>query len=141
MNLTLHFSEAELGVENAEQRIQQNAAYLCLAVLEPIRKQFASPVHITSGYRPPAKNQEVHGVSDSEHLYEDDHAAADFTIPGIALTHIFQWLLISKLPFRQAILEYQDGIPACIHISARRNGNDKHQALVGETHNSGAYKE
>lgn len=140
MQLTDHFSELELNVEAAEPRIKANAKYLCEAILEPIRAQFGEPMHISSGYRPPSLNQAVNGVSDSEHLYEDDHAAADFEIPGVALTHVFNWIRsVSHLPFRQVILEYDGGIPACIHISARSGGNDKHEALIGETHNGGAY--
>lgn len=138
--LTDHFSEAELGVEGAEERIHCNAQYLCQNVLEKIRAQYSLPLHVTSGYRPELKNKAVNGVSDSEHLYEDDHAAADFVIPGVKLQRVFDWIrLLSKLPFRQVILEYQNGEPACIHISARSGGNDKRQALIGKTHNAGAY--
>lgn len=140
--LSPNFSEFEFNVAGADPRIIANAKYLAENVLEPIRKQFSDPIHITSGYRPELQNQAVHGVSDSEHLYDDDHAAVDFVIPGIPLTHVFNWIRqVSQLPFRQVILEYENGSPACVHISARSGGNDKHQALVGQTHNSGAYHE
>lgn len=138
--LTDHFSEQELGVEGAEERIHCNAQYLCQNILEKIRAQYSLPVHVTSGYRPELRNEAAHGVSNSEHLYEDDHAAADFTLPGIALQRVFDWIrLLSGLPFRQVILEYQNGAPDCIHISARSGGNDKRQALIGQTHNASAY--
>lgn len=140
--LSTHFSEEELNVFGAEERIVNNAKFLCENILEPIRAQYSLPLHVNSGYRPELHNANVGGVSDSEHLFHEDHAACDFTIPGIALTQAFNWIrLLSKLPFRQVILEYQHGVPACIHISCRANGNDKRQALVGETHGAGAYRE
>src|SRR5262249_10522593 len=141
MRLTPHFTAEELSVLGCDDRILQNAYYLCDALLEPIRAQFQTPVHITSGYRPESVNASVHGVHGSEHLYEDDHAAADFVVPGVDLRHVFLWIrMLSKLPFRQVILEYQDFEPACIHISTRVNGNDKREALVGATHNQSGYQ-
>jgi zinc D-Ala-D-Ala carboxypeptidase len=138
--LSPHFSEEELNVEGADERIRANAGILCHTLLEPIRAQYSLPMHVTSGFRPELANKATGGVSDSEHLYDDDHAAADFTIPGIALGKIFEWIrLLSGLDFRQVILEYEHGYPACIHISCRVRGNDKREALVGETHGNGAY--
>ena len=140
--LTEHFSEAELGVSGCEDRIIYNAQFLCSKLLEPIREHFATPIHITSGYRPPAKNEQVHGVHESEHLYNDDHAAADFQVPGVDLLHVFNWIRgASGLPFRQVILEREPETnePACIHISIRRNGNDKREALVGAVNNKSVY--
>jgi hypothetical protein len=141
-SLTPHFTEEELGVHGCEERIILNAQFLCSQLLEPIRAQYATPVHVTSGYRAPAKNEQVHGVHESEHLYHDDHAACDFTVPGIPLIQVFNWIrVVSKLPFRQVILE-RDHVtqePRCIHISIRRNGNDRHEALVGATNNAEVY--
>ncbi|MEA5577940.1 D-Ala-D-Ala carboxypeptidase family metallohydrolase [Anabaena sp. UHCC 0451] len=35
----------------------------------PVREKFASPIKITSGYRPPAVNKAVGGAPNSQHLY------------------------------------------------------------------------
>ena len=140
--VTEHFSEEELGIAGlGDLRIRQNALYHCQAVLEPIRAQFKVPLLIDDGYRPPAHNQQTGGVSNSEHLAQGGHFATDFRFgPDVPLTHAFNWIRISGLPFRQVILEMDaDNMPACIHISTDRNGPDKHQALIGHTHGQGSY--
>lgn len=141
MQLTEHFSEQELDVDGADPRVIQNAQYLCSKILEPIRDQFQSPLIVTSGFRNSSHNSDTGGVSNSEHLYRDDHAAADFRIQDVPLTHVFNWIrLLSGLDFRQVILEHNaEDIPQCIHISTRRAGNDKREALIGRTHGQGGY--
>jgi peptidoglycan hydrolase-like protein with peptidoglycan-binding domain len=46
----------------------QNAVRLA-KVWGGVREKFGSPIRITSGYRPPAVNQAVGGVRNSQHLY------------------------------------------------------------------------
>ena len=138
--LSAHFTDVELEVDGAEERIRQNAINLCITVLEPIRLLAGLPLRITSGYRLPTANAATGGVATSEHLYEGDHAAADFTCFGYPLTKLFQQIRDSGLPFRQAILEYsRDGVVECIHVSTRRGELDKHEALIGQTHGTGGY--
>lgn len=141
--LSDHFTDRELNVESADLRIKDNARFLCQRILESIREKFG-PLHITSGYRPADHNAAVGGVRDSEHQYHDDHAAADFrpVDANIPLTQVFNWVrLESRLPFRQVILEHDHATqqPECIHVSARVNGNDKHEALIGGTHGTEGY--
>jgi hypothetical protein len=140
--LTKHFSDQELRVSLAEDRIKANAEYLCEKLLEPIRVRYG-PLVITSGYRPPEHNAAVGGVHESEHQFDGDHAAADFQVPNVPLTLIFNWIrLDSGLPFRQVILEHdhETQAPACIHISTRSGGDlDKHEALIGATHGKESY--
>src|SRR5579859_7850380 len=136
--LTEHFTQEELNVEASDLRVKANATWLCSTILEPIRARFGA-LHITSGHRLPDRNAAVGGVSDSEHEYRDDHAAADFRPldSNTPLTQIFNWIrLESCLPFRQVILEHDHATqePSCIHISGRVGGNDKHEALIGGTH-------
>lgn len=142
MNLSPNFSAMELGVEGMGDRIESNAIWLCVNLLEPIRAHFKEPLIINDGYRAPMHNAQTGGVEHSEHLYDDDHAAADFRLKTTALTAAFNWIrLESGFPFRQVILEYgKNNVPACIHISGRRLGNDKREALIGHTHGDGAYQ-
>lgn len=58
----------------------RNLRYLCLRVLEPIRKEFGHPIHVNSGYRCEKLNKLVHGVRNSFHCYgrAADITAADF---------------------------------------------------------------
>ncbi len=117
---------------------------LCVEFLEPIRAHFNSPVDIGSAYRSPCHNAIVGGVPGSYHLYEDDHAAVDFTVRGIALQEVFDWIrLESKLAFDQVILERakgrEDDLGGCIHLQIRTV--PRRIALVGSTHGAGGYLE
>ncbi len=51
-----------------------------IQALEEIRARAGRPVHVTSGYRPPAYNREVGGVSNSCHI---DGLAADIYCDGL----------------------------------------------------------
>jgi zinc D-Ala-D-Ala carboxypeptidase len=145
MQLTDHFADTELGVSGCVPQIVANATQLCTILLEPIRAQFG-PVAISDGYRDPAHNAAVGGVSGhSQHLYLDQNSAAD--IAGLAdstLENAFDWIrLESHLPFDQVILEVNptSKLPSCIHISY--NGalsKQRREALTGETNGAGAYQ-
>lgn len=51
--------------------------YLCVYVLEPLRKHMGRPISISSGYRCPRVNTLVGGVKNSQHMYGQ---AADIRI-------------------------------------------------------------
>ena len=51
--------------------------YLCVYVLEPLRKHMGRPISISSGYRCPRVNTLVGGVAKSQHMYGQ---AADIRI-------------------------------------------------------------
>lgn len=139
--LTLDFSTAELGVEYCEQRIKDNAAFLCRTLLQPIREHFDEPVYIHDGYRSPVHNNSVGGKPTSWHLYTDDHAAVDFHVNGVSLVKVFDWLrLESKLPFDKVILENNGGVPRCIHIQIARNTPPRRQGYIGGTGDSKSYQ-
>jgi hypothetical protein len=117
---------------------------LCVEFLEPIRAHFNAPLDIGSGYRSARHNAIVGGVPASYHLYEDDHAAVDFTVRGVALAEVFDWIrLESKLAFDQVILERAKGrtddLGGCIHLQIRTV--PRRRALVGSTHGAGNYSE
>lgn len=134
MNLTDNFTEAELQVEFAEERIKGCARVLCHEVLEPIRAHFKKPMVITSGYRPEKHNKEVGGKKTSFHLYQDGHCAADFKIPGLPITEVFKWLCLeSGLPFDKAIMEHVGDVPHIIHVQIDVNNAPRRLAYVGET--------
>lgn len=67
------------------QSIINNLRNLCQQFLEPLREHFGIPVIISSGYRCPALNRAVGGVSNSQHLTGE---AADIILPPLTLnTH------------------------------------------------------
>lgn len=62
-----------------QDAIVDNLAFLCDALLQPIRDEFGSPIRVTSGYRCSMLNQMVGGVKNSLHL---QGLAADLVAPG-----------------------------------------------------------
>lgn len=124
--LTPHFSLWEmvrsgtairLGIDNRPQpeHIARMRA-LCENVLEPLRRRFGV-IRITSGFRCPALNRAVHGVSHSQHLYGE---AADIHVPNRrAAQRLFEFIRHS-LPFDQLLLERINGCgTGWIHVSYR----------------------
>ncbi len=134
MNLTDHFTDSELGVENAEERLIENARFLCQTVLEPIRVQFG-PVHIHDGYRSPAHNAEVGGKPTSWHQFDGTRSAADFDCLPHAYVTVFDWIrLWSGLPFDKLILEHNSaGEPAAIHVQVDTLQSPRRLAYTGST--------
>lgn len=139
--LSPHFTEAELGVQGAGERIKENARYLCREILERVRDKYDLPVFVTSGYRDPVRNYVVGGKASSFHLYEMDRCAADFKVLGVDVVETFDWLrLESGLPFDKVILEYQDGEPCIIHVQATARTTPRRLAYVGGTGTSTDYQ-
>jgi len=136
MQLTEHFGYAELGLEFpcGDERLVQNAIFLCQKLLEPIRAQFG-PVVVNDGYRAPEHNERVGGKPTSYHLFEDGKAGADITIPSVSLQEAFDWIrLESGLNFDKVILESNSqGEPRCIHLQIDRNALPRRQAFTGST--------
>jgi len=144
MKLSPHFSDKELGVIGCEQRIVDNATYLCMTLLEPIRAHFNAPINIHDGYRDPKHNARVGGKPDSFHLYNGGDSAADFDVNGDqkpTYKDVFDWIrLSSKLPFDKVILEHNDaGKDSTIHIQLDRNTAPRREAYIGGTGNSQQY--
>lgn len=137
-----HFFDTELGVAGCEQRIQDNAKYLCNALLEPIRAHFALPVSVHDAYRDPTHNVRVGGKPNSFHLFAGGHSAADFHVVGLTFREVFDWIrLESHLPFDKLILESDShGNPAVIHIQVDCTVTPpRRESFVGGTGDSKQY--
>lgn len=130
--MSQNFSQAELRVEGAEQRVQDNAEWLCENVLEPIRRKWG-PLAITSGYRPPARNQAAGGKPTSFHLFEADQAACDFKPMAAEIVEVFDWMrLESGLPIDKVILEHDKyGKPHIIHAQVFTKNKPRREAYLG----------
>lgn len=141
MQLSPHFSDKEFGVIGVDQRIIDNAIYLCMNILEPIRAHFNSSINVHDSYRDPGHNARVGGKVDSFHLYAGGRSAADIDISGHKFKEVFDWIrLVSKLPFDKVILENnQAGVPAAVHLQVDRNNQPRRQAFVGGTGDSQHY--
>jgi zinc D-Ala-D-Ala carboxypeptidase len=144
MQLSPHFSDKELGVIGCEQRIIDNATYICMTLLEPIRQHFNRPINVHDAFRDEAHNRRVGGKTASFHLFDGGHAAADIDVGGdTAPTYrqVFDWIrLESKLPFDKVILEHNAaGEDSTVHLQIDRNNPPRRQAFVGGTGSSQQY--
>ena len=140
MNLTEHFTDAELGVVGCDAQLVENARYICQEILEPIRTKFG-PVRVHDGYRDPGHNTRVGGKPDSFHLFEWGRAAVDIDAQYVAVQDLFDWLrLESKLPFDKVIMESNSrGTPATVHIQVDRLNPPRRLAYTGHTGNGETY--
>lgn len=139
MNLTEHFTDAELGVVGCDEQIVENARFICTEILEPIRARFGA-VRVHDGYRDPGHNARVGGKQTSFHLFEWGRAAVDIDAHG-AVVALFDWIrLESKLPFDKVIMESNaQGVPTTVHIQVDRLGAARRQAYTGHTGDGQTY--
>jgi hypothetical protein len=139
--LTPHFSAEELGVVGCEQRLIDNATFLCATILEPIRQHFQKSISIHDGYRDPDHNARVGGKDASYHLFAGGKAAVDIEVAGYTYRQVFDWIrLQSKLPFDKIILEHTAaGYDATVHIQIDRTATPRRQSFTGGTGDSKQY--
>jgi hypothetical protein len=141
--LSPNFKETELSVANAPESVKENARWLCVNILEPIRAWWGRPVKVNSGYRPPEHNAAVGGVKTSYHLYNGDNCASDIVVLGVPVTEVFDWLRTkSTLPFSKVIMEKDKhtNLPTVVHIQAHAGQTPTTRlAYIGDTHGQSGY--
>lgn len=118
-----HSTTAEKkGIINKMPMCFYNSAIeLCTKVIEPLIRLIGEKPIILSGYRSPALNIEVGGVSTSQHLKGE---AIDITF---GVNNNLAWkLLTENLDYDQAIAYKKKGF---IHISCKKNGN-RNQTII-----------
>lgn len=100
-----------------------NLTHLVLHVLQPLRDVIGESIPISSGYRSPALNKLVGGVTNSQHVTGQ---AADIAIGG-NMTKGKQWFnyIKNNLPFDQLIWEHNKQGVYWIHVSYNKDGNRK----------------
>ena len=123
--VTMHFTIEELcasetakakGISNKPNMQQMiNLVYLAAYVLEPLRVAMKEPIKIGSGFRSPALNKAVGGVSNSQHLKGQ---AADLCIDG-DLKKGRRWFdyIKNHLQFDQLIWEHNAKGSYWVHVS------------------------
>ena len=140
--LSPHFSLAEFERSMTAKRLNINnhlppdlilrAEALCMEILEPIRKHFGKPVHISSGYRCATLNNAIGGSRASQHMRAE---AADIEIAGFSPEDVTRWISISGLPFDQVIKE--GGNSGWCHVS-HHVGNNRGEVLTANFSAGGA---
>jgi len=126
--LSPHFTLAELTRSSTAERLRLDntpppdvlrALQSTADMLERIRATLGVPVIVTSGYRSPAVNAAVGGVTSSDHLAGQ---AADIVSPAYGTPHLVATTLVpllSTLGIGQIILEGIRG-KQWVHVSTRR---------------------
>ena len=124
----LNFSIAELCASDTARKynisntpnIQQadNMMKLIVYCLQPIRDKLGKAMNVSSGFRCPALNQLVHGVSNSQHL---EGKAIDFTVSGMNVAEVVNFIKNSGIEYDQLINEYN----RWTHISYNHGSNRK----------------
>ena len=116
------------GISNLpDTRAVVNISALCINVLEPLRVAMGHPVKIGSGYRCPALNKAVGGVSNSQHLTGQ---AADLCIDGDLAKgkKWFAWIR-DHCEFDQLIWEHNSKGNYWVHVSFRADGKNRKQVI------------
>lgn len=93
-------------------------------VLQPLRDKIGKPIIISSGYRNWQVNKLVGGAVDKNGNPKSQHCkgqAADFTIPGMTIQQIIDFIKKSGIEYDQLINEYDKWV----HISFDKNHNRK----------------
>lgn len=109
-DLSAHFSKAEFACRCCgELKIDQGL----IDALEQLRSLAGTEILIHDGYRCPPHNQEVGGVTDSEHTRG---LAADVGVPGLSLQHMYELAL--QIPtFAEGGIGVYDG--GFLHLDVR----------------------
>ena len=119
------------GINNNPNPKQiDNIKALAINILQPVRSHYDRPLIISSGFRCAQRCVEIGSSVNSQHVADDNAAAADFEIPGVDNRELALWIK-SELDYDQLILEfYKDNEPTSgwIHCSYSTDHN-RNQSL------------
>ena len=126
--LTASATAKRLGIINAVGR--EEVVSLCALVhhvLQPLRDAMGEPIKIGSGYRCPALNRAVGGVSNSQHIKGQ---AADLCIDGDLKKgkRWFEWIK-AHCQFDQLIWEHNAKGTYWVHVSYRSDGKNRKNVI------------
>lgn len=126
-----HFTDKELHCKccgRLPPEAKANAEALVDNVLDPARELLGKPIHVNSGFRCPAHNAAVGGVAKSQHTLGE---AADITTGSPAENLKLARLIAKRGQYDQMILYVTTGSmePQFIHVSWKRNGDNRHRIL------------
>ena len=138
MKLSGHFSLAELtksqtatrkGIDNNPTLEHiENLTELCVQILEPTRRNFSTPMVITSGYRSEELCEAIGSKTTSQHAKGE---AADFEMFGVDNKELAKYIK-NNLVFDQLILEFynpDDPSSGWVHCSYSKEENRKQSLL------------
>ena len=112
------------GIDNTpSEEVKKNLEALIENVLDPLREAYGKPIYVNSGYRNPALNKAVGGVSNSQHVKGQ---AADIDVHNTAENQKLYDYITNNLDFDQCLWENGG---AWIHVSYKREGGNRKQVL------------
>jgi hypothetical protein len=122
----------QLGIKNVIPGDKVlNVQYLIDKVLTPVREKYGKPIIISSGYRCPELNKAVGGVSNSQHVANDNAAAADLDVGGKEdnkkLFNLIKEMVENKEIVVDQLLDEKNF--DWVHISVKRIGKNRNQIL------------
>ena len=119
------------GIDNNPRPEQiENLKALATNILQPVRSHYDKPLIISSGFRCAQLCIEIGSAPTSQHVADNQAAAADFEIPGVDNRELALYIK-NELDYDQLILEfYRDNEPSSgwIHCSYSTNSN-RNQSL------------
>ena len=125
------FSEtaARLGREiHASAEIVSSLGLLCHEILQPLRDAIATPIIITSGYRPSWLNKIIGGSINSQHIFG---LAADCKAVGMSPKQLCEKVVEMNLRYDQVILEFDKWM----HVSIPGDAPARQQVLTARYEN------
>lgn len=126
-----HFTDNELRCKccgRLPPDAKMNIEALVNNVLDPARELLGKPIHVNSGFRCPSHNAAVGGTAKSQHTLGE---AADITTGSPADNLKLARIIAKRGQYDQMIIYVHDGStkPQFIHVSWKRNGNNRHHLL------------
>ena len=117
-----------MGIDNVpkDEEVIENMKALCLELLQPLRDYVGVPIHINSGYRCKELNEALDGVKGSQHL---SGQAADLHVENTEHLLKMMHFIMDETDFDQLIWEKNKAGVQWLHVSHKRNGNNRHQVL------------
>jgi len=141
MQLSKNFSLSEMTISQAAARAgwdnqpnainTMNLKRLCNDILQPLRDELGTSIHVSSGYRSIKVNRLIGGSDTSAHSFG---FAADITSPSFGnatkLAHrIVEILKTKNIKFDQVILEFGEWVHVAV---CNRTGLQRGQVLTAK---------
>lgn len=138
LEMTNSQTAKRLGISNQPTEVHlASMKLLAENIFQPIRKHFAKPIGISSGYRSEALNKAIKGSKTSQHCKGE---AMDIDMDGKGNptnNEIFNYIK-NNLPFDQLIWEFgNDKNPDWVHVSHSPLGNQRGQILKAKRNSAG----
>ena len=130
-----YFSEKELRIEDAPERVKSNMKLLVEKVLDPLRAR-VGVIRVNSGYRTPEHNKQIGGSPTSQHITGQ---AVDIFPLEKDIDDVFA-LIIREFKYDQVILEKNNAGARWIHISYKEEGNRQKAMTASVVNGKATYK-